>query len=278
MSNKLNLNSTSLLWEDRLAQFGYGLFETILVNQKGPRMLNLHYERMKKGAHILNINIPEFRQWAAFIENYLADQSIFPTPTLIPFGLRITLSGGNPNMGIPAQMFITTRKISYTPVQYLKGIALSLLSFPRNELSPLTQLKSTNYMENMLGKEESRANGFEEGLWLNTKGYLAEGTLSNIFFVKGKELFTPAVNCGCLPGTRRQLVLELSESLGIPHHEGNYSPNDLWKADEVFVTNSLMSLIPVRQVGQYLFQVAPMKDFASITRCLALALQKRLEI
>ena len=137
----------------------------------------------------------------------------------------------------------------------------------RNEHSPLSSIKSTNYLENILAKEEAKRNGAEEGLWLNTKGYVSEGTMSNLFFVKDETLFTPTLTSGCLPGTRRQIVLSLAHSLQIPTCEGLYPLSDLLLADEIFMTNALMGIMPVRQIDEFLFPVAK----KSVMRSLELA-------
>jgi len=135
----------------------------------------------------------------------------------------------------------------------------------------LVSIKSTNYLENILAKEEANRNDAEEGLWLNTKGYISEGTMSNLFFIKDETLFTPSLASGCLPGTRRQLILDLARSLQIPTHEGLFPCSNLLAADEVFMTNALMGIMPVRQVDDLPFPVAPLGMKKSGMRRLSLA-------
>jgi len=258
--------SETLLSDDRLALFGFGLFETLLITDQGPLFADLHWQRMHRGAQILNLRLPDKQAWLKHIQEFIQQ-----TPGTTPYALRITLSGGAPLANLPSQLLLHRRLVPYTPAQYTLGIRLHRLAYPRNEQSPLCSIKSTNYLENILAKEEANLQGCEEGLWLNTQGYLAEGTMSNLFFLKKGTLFTPSLSSGCLPGTRRQLILELARSLQMPTHEGLYTFNDLLSSDEIFMTNALMGIMPVRQIQDFTFLVSPPGSLKSGMRYLELA-------
>lgn len=238
---------------DRLALFGFGLFETLLITEAGPLFVDLHWQRMNKGANFLGLKLPDKNEWMKLVQKFIEE-----TSSTFPYALRITLSGGSPLADIPSQILFHKREIPYTPAQYTLGISLHYLQSPRNEQSPLVSIKSTNYLENILAKQEAMRNGAEEGLWLNTKGYISEGTMSNLFFIKDETLFTPSLASGCLPGTRRQLILTLAKSLQIPTCEGLYSFSNLLLADEIFMTNALMGIMPVRQVDDFPFPITPL--------------------
>lgn len=246
---------------DRLALFGLGLFETLLITTRGALFDDLHWERMYRGAKILGLKMPDQQKWRLIIQDFVRQYSYSD-----PFALRITLSGGTPATNLPSQLLLHQRPIPYTPEQYSSGIKLHLLPYPRNEQSPLCNIKSTNYLENLLAKEEAISNGCDEGVWLNTQGYLAEGTMSNLFFIKDKTLYTPALTSGCLPGTRRQIILDLARSKNIFTKEGFYTLNDLLSADEVFMTNSLMGLMPVRSLNGCSYRVSLPHSKDSIMR------------
>ncbi len=261
------LNET-LSSNDRLALFGFGIFETLLITEQGPLFIDLHWQRMNKGADLLGLKLPNKDQWLQRIQEFIEQ-----APRTSPYALRITLSGGAPETHLPSQLLLHKRFIPYTPTQYALGIRLHVLPSLRNEHSPLTSIKSTNYMENILAKEVAKHNGAEEGLWLNTGGYLSEGTMSNLFFIKGEALYTPSLSSGCLPGTRRQIVLGLAQALQIPTYEGSYPLSELLLADEIFMTNALMGIMPVRQIDDHLFPIAK----KSVLRHLELAYQKLLK-
>lgn len=244
------LNET-ILTNDRLVLFGFGLFETLLITDRGPLFAELHWQRMSKGAKILGLKLPDKQEWLQRILEFIQN-----TPDTPPFALRVTLSGGAPLTNHSSQLLFHKRLIPYTPEQYTLGIQLHLLPYPRNEKSPLCNIKSANYLENILAKEEANRHECEEGLLLNTRGFLAEGTMSNLFFIKAGTLFTPSLESGCLPGIIRQIVLDLAHSEQISTQEGLYTLSDLMSSDEIFMTNSLMGLMPVRSFNRSYFPVS----------------------
>lgn len=249
------------LFHDRLTLFGFGIFETLLISEKGPLFLDLHWQRMSKGAKFLNLELPEINEWLNRIQEFIE-----LTPTSAPYALRITLSGGSPTNILPSQLLIHERPLNYTPAQYESGIRLHVLSSPRNERSPLATIKSTNYLENILAKKVANDAGADEGLWLNTMGYISEGTMSNLFFFKDKSLYTPSLTNGCLPGTRRYIILTIARELKIPTFEGNYTLADLMLADEVFMTNALMGIMPVSHIDDVRILLTPQEQESDIRK------------
>ncbi|NLZ28429.1 MAG: aminotransferase class IV, partial [Firmicutes bacterium] len=145
----------------------------------------------------------------------------------------------------PSTFFVTSHAgIPYTPEQYRRGFRGALISFPLNEHSPLSGLKTLNCLDHVLGRKEAADRGCDEGIFLNQKHYLAEGTASNLFLVKGGVLYTPPVEAGILPGITRALVIKLADKK-IKLHEQNISPLFLKEADEAFLTNSLLEAMPL---------------------------------
>ena len=258
--------SDTLSADDRLVLFGYGLFETLLITEAGPLFGDLHWQRMNKGADFLGLNLPDKAEWVKLVQEFVKE-----VRSPFPYALRVTLSGGSPLANLPSQILFHKRALPYTLAQHSLGIRLHLLPSPLNEYSPLVSIKSTNYLENILAKKEAIQNDADEGLWLNTKGYISEGTMSNLFFIKGETLFTPSLASGCLPGTRRQLILDLAQSLQISTYEGLYPFSDLLLADEIFMTNALMGIMPVRQVDNFPFPIATLGTKKSGMRRLELA-------
>ena len=99
-----------------------------------------------------------------------------------------------------------------------------------------------------MGRREAQNQGYDEGLFLNSRGHVAEGAVSNIFMVRDDELITPPAASGLLPGIVRQLVLERAAGLGFRCREDNFTTRDLRGADECFLTNSLMGIMPVNSL------------------------------
>jgi len=118
----------------------------------------------------------------------------------------------------------------------------------RNSQSPLSRLKSTSYLESILARQEAREAGVDEALCLDEKGFLAEGSMSNIFLVADGRLKTPGYDSGILPGITRQTVLELATKLGIDILECNIRLDELFQAQEAFFTGSLIEVMPLTEI------------------------------
>ncbi|MNI49133.1 Branched-chain-amino-acid aminotransferase [compost metagenome] len=132
---------------------------------------------------------------------------------------------------------------------YTEGKGLQLLRISRNTPEGPVRLKSLHYMNNILAKRElttyKSAAGGTEGLMLTEQGFIAEGIVSNVFFIREDVLHTPAVGTGILPGITREMVLELAPAAGLRIEEGFYRQEELFAADEVFLTNSVQEIVPV---------------------------------
>ena len=109
-------------------------------------------------------------------------------------------------------------------------------------------VKSLNFLNNILAKMEAKAAGAYEGLLLNHAGAVTEGTTSNIFLVQRGRLRTPSLDCGILEGITRSLVLRLARELSIPSEERVVTADDLFNADECFLTNTTQEILPVREI------------------------------
>jgi len=108
--------------------------------------------------------------------------------------------------------------------------------------------KTHNYLNGILARLELRVTGADEAMMVNTEGHITEGATSNLFFVRDNALRTPSLDGPVLPGITRHMVLELARDEGIPVEEGQYTPEEIRSADEVFLTNSTWELRPVETV------------------------------
>jgi len=131
---------------------------------------------------------------------------------------------------------------------YNNGFKVVVSSLRQNSQSHLSGLKSANYLLNLLAKMEAEAAGLHEALLLNDRGFIAEGSISNVFFVASCCLVTPTLESGILPGITRGVVMELVGTLGIPVIEGEVRLEDLGRFDEAFLTNSVMEIMPLVEV------------------------------
>lgn len=234
----------SLGVQDRGFLHGDGLFETMRLQNCQPLHWEEHLARLRNGCDTLNIAFPleevckGVREASAKLKNGV---------------LRLTVTRGeSPGRGLlpPGKSDATVVVTGYTgepypEESYEKGFSACLISFPRSQLSPLVKLKSLNCLENILGRMEAAAAGKNEGVFRNYLGEIAEGTISNVFLVIEGKLITPPPECGLLPGIMRAQVLALAKNLGVTAIQEKVYPQDFYRADESFLTNSLMGVMPL---------------------------------
>lgn len=219
--------------------YGYGIFETIKVMNNSLVFFNEHYQRLIESLLIVGIKISESiyiikkRCMEVIEKNNIVNGAVRLTVSIIKEGYNIV---------------ITSRANSYTEETYKKGFDVKVSDFKRNENGFLVSMKSNNYMENFLILQKAKTQGYHEALFFNNKGYLAEGTMSNVFLIKNNKCYTPAEDCGILSGIMRRKIIELIIYLGLIVEEGNFTMEDLYEADEVFICNSLMDIMPVKRV------------------------------
>ncbi|MDQ3668491.1 MAG: aminotransferase class IV [Acidobacteriota bacterium] len=118
------------------------------------------------------------------------------------------------------------------------GMSLAVSPYRFNTSSPLTGIRSLNYLEQMLSWEEAQAREFDEGVMLNERGEIVSATMSNIFWVKDGTAYTPTLSTGALAGVTRGAVIELANQHFIPLIEGVHELSDLTEADEIFLTSA----------------------------------------
>lgn len=232
---------------DECFQFGLGAFETIGIEKGTPILLEKHLKRLERAADFLKLGDPAVRGiTAGRIEEYLEEQKKRPEVQkefggLEHCALKLMLTKENAAYSLRAN--------HYTPENYEKGFIMDVSKVKRNETSPLVYHKTMNYGDCILEKRNATAAGMDERLFLNTKKQISEGTVSNVFFVRKGVIYTPKVSCGLLPGILREYLCD-TEAV----EETYIYVQDLKWYQECFVTNSLMGIMPVRQIGGIRFE------------------------
>jgi aminodeoxychorismate lyase len=254
---------------DRSYLFGDGLFETILVKDNQPIFLAEHLTRLQASGTFFDYDLPPNEQLAEDVHAVIAANAIETG------SIRLTVSQQE-SQGLLAtaqsrpNILITYRRGSaYTPEQYQSGFhAIIAEATRRNEHSPLSVHKTANYADNILARKEALGRGADEAILINTSGNLTEGSVANLFLVKDQIVLTPLITDGVLPGILRQKVLGLCDTLAIARREETLSLEALQSADEAFLTNSLMGIMPLATIEGYTFDLS----LNSITRRLETAL------
>lgn len=237
---------------DRGLLYGDGLFETMRTYRGMVFRLEAHLRRLAEGAQVLHIQLPLSHQ-----ELREAVQTAVARSNLASAYVRLTMTrgiGGQPSeldASSPSVMIWVRDFGGYPEELYERGMSAILAATRRNEHSALSRVKSLNYLDNLLARAEAKQAGADEAILLNTAGMLAEASASNLFIVENGRLLTPPVAAGLLPGITRACLIELAEAQGIDLSQEPLSLEQLTQAEEVFLTNSLMEVMPLtRFAGQ----------------------------
>lgn len=238
--------------KDRGFLLGDGIFETIKVRNGHIEFFNAHYERFLNSANALFI---PFSYTAVMLQNMCLE--LIKKNNLLNeiASIRITLTRGAGSRGIdfPDQstptLFITATKYHQPNCnQYTRSF---ITSIKRNPYSPITTLKTLNYLEPILARHEAKSHGFDEGIMLNTHGFITECSVANFFLVKDNIVMTPSIESGILPGIMRNHIINLCHKHHIKIIEKNISITDALTADEAFQTNSLIGIQLLSEINNH---------------------------
>jgi branched-chain amino acid aminotransferase len=231
--------------------YGDGVFEGIRIYNKRIFELEAHVKRLYESAHSIALRVPipkeeMIRQTVETVRrNGLTDGYI-----------RLVVTRGEGDLGLnpvkcpQASYFIIASTIQLYPEEaYTKGLKIITCSTRRNEHQTINgNVKSLNYLNNIIAALELRSAGVNEGLMLTTEGYVCECTADNFFMVKNGHLWTPDAATGALRGITRMVVIRLARKMGIEVHEGFYTLHDVYNADECFLTGTGAEVAPIVEV------------------------------
>lgn len=232
--------------------YGDGVYETLRAYRGRVFQLAEHLARLERSASRIQLHLPvSLERLTDLVRESLSRNQLQEAY------LRITVSRGAGEIGLdPALCKSPTLVILAKPFQpypeslYADGVSVIVAKTRRNLPEALPpQVKSLNFLNNILAKMEAKAAGAHEALMLNHQGELTEGTTSNLFVVQRGRVRTPAVECGILNGITRGLVLQLASELGLPSEETRLTVDDLLRADECFLTNTTQEVLPVTRVN-----------------------------
>ena len=231
--------------------YGDGVFEGLRVYNGQIFQLAKHLIRLYESANALLINVPISpddmeQRMLKCVKRYLTKDGyirLIVTRGVGPLGI-------DPNKCQQSNIIIILDNIALYPKElYKSGITIITASVRRNRPDMMNpQIKSMNYINNILAKIEAQNAGCLEALILNEKGFVAECTADNIFIVKYNEIFTPDVHEGALEGITRQVIIDCAINLGYKVHESQLSQFDLFTAHEVFMTGTACEIMPIIKI------------------------------
>ncbi len=241
---------------DRGLQYGDGVFETIAISQGKPEFLSRHLQRLQAGCEKLGFDSPH--------QQLIADEINLLCSRQQSVVIKIQISSGNSARGYSRateqspNRILTRLPFPQHPQQlYDSGIKLRLCRHRLSINPALAGVKHLNRLDQVLGRNEWRCNDIHEGVMLDTDGYVVEGTMSNLFLVSSGRLLTALLDRVGVAGIIRSVVLEQAQHAGVTVAVKRLSLKDLINADEIFMTNSVIGVWPVRQFETSVLSVGP---------------------
>lgn len=238
--------------------YGDGIYETMRVYDGVVFKLEEHLKRLYRSALLIGLMIPldidhlKIAIYETLIANALRNAYV-----------RLTISRGRGSIGLdpdfcpePTIVIIAQEFKEYPKAFYKNGISLIISETRRNLKEAINpRIKSLNFLNNILAKIEAKKRNAYEAIMLNAYGKLTEGTISNVFFYKDGILCTPSLDCGILDGITRGMIIELARREGLKVEEGKFTKKDIYSAEEVFLTNTTMEVMPVLKIDDQKYAV-----------------------
>ena len=255
MTNRILVNgevSDTVSAYDRGLHYGDGIFETIALRAGKPCLWERHWSRLQAGYDVLKLNSPNEMQWLDDI-----DRLVKPDTEAV-IKLMLTRGASGRGYASPVEAGVTriamlSATADYPTTWHQQGVRVRWCEQRLGRNPQLAQIKHLNRLEQVMARSEWPAEitdgNFAEGLMLNSDGYVVEGVSSNVFIVREQQLITPDLTAAGVAGVMRAEVLQQAETLGIVTHIAHLTPDDFLQADEVFITNSLIGVWPVRELG-----------------------------
>ena len=222
---------------------GWGVFSTLRIYRGIPFAFERHWERLARDAGLLNVEMPASRDE---LRSRLVELVVRNSCPEAKMRVNVMRSQGGlfegPGSGRASDVVAFTADLAADP----GSVVLAMQPHGRDSKSQFAGTKTLSWAHNLTLFENAHRAGFADALLLNERGEVSECTSANVFAVRGGVTLTPPLASGPLPGVTRAVMLE---ELGEPVQERVLYPDDLYAADEVFITSSTRELMPVTRIG-----------------------------
>jgi len=251
LNDKLtDINKACISVKDSGFLYGSGLFETMRCNNGVVFCLDDHLDRLFASAASLSISNTYSRQFMAD-----AVYKVLKANELTDARLRLTLTAGpmsDSEDKNKSTLLITATDLQSYPLEYYqKGVLVVLCPFRQNVTEPIFGHKTTSYFSRMLALQMAHQKKAAEALWFTTTNLLAEGCISNVFLVKDSVIYTPLLTTPVLAGIARKAVCKIAADNSVKLIEKDLGIDELLAADEIFLTNVIMKIMPVNSVEKH---------------------------
>ena len=247
----LPLQEAAILVLDRGLFYGDGIFESFRTYNGRPFQLEQHLKRLLRGAKTLYIrSLPGAAQLKnAVLKTIAANKFKESYIKIIITRGPAKRHGVSPKntTGKPTIIIIVEEQKPYPKKIFINGWK-SIVSQVIKPDVPSSRIKSLNYVNNILAKREAEKAKADEAFMLDEQGYLAEGTISNVFIIKHGTIYTPPKTAPILAGLTRDLVIKLAKQSAFKTIEKNITPKELYTADECFITFSGAGIVPITRI------------------------------
>ncbi len=239
---------------DRGFQYGDGLFETIEVQNGIPVFLDQHLQRLTEGCIRMLIPPPAIDLLKQEAYQLAQDSQLAVIKLMVTRG-----SGGRgyrqPDKINPTRLFSLHPHPDYSLHYSEQGINAIFCQTPLGLNPSLAGIKHLNRLEQVMARSEWNSSTIQEGLMSDIEGNVVEGTMTNLLMVKDSSIYTPMIDKSGVAGIIRQIIIQLAQENKIELIEKKLSKQDLLTADELFVSNSIIGIWPVKQLATRLFSV-----------------------
>lgn len=234
--------------------YGIGVFETFRLYEGRPFLIEWHLERLERAAKDLQIKHRITKEELTdMVDNLLRLNHIEDGNARV----RLNISAGVSTKGFTAQTYENPTVLCFVNPLNPENLPVQkegkVLTIRRNTPEGQYRLKSHHYLNNMYAKQELGNDPRYEGIFLTEDGAVAEGIISNIFWSKGKCMYTPSLDTGILDGVTRRFVIEKMEKLGAEVKTGRFRLESLLTADEAWMTNSVLEIVPFSKIEEAAF-------------------------
>jgi branched-chain amino acid aminotransferase len=233
---------------------GWGVFSTVRIYEGHPFAFNFHFDRLMRDADKLMLPVSYQREQVreGVMELIRANKLQDACMRIYFVYNKIGIWGSN-------EEFPTTDWIMYTVDMPMRSgpVKLALQENGRQALHPLAGTKVISWLQNVWVVEKAHKRGFEDAILLNEFGNVTEATAANLFIVKKGKVLTPPLSSGCLAGISRLILLETATAAGIDVVEKDFSADDLFGADEAFITSTTRQVQPIEQIEEHHYSQAP---------------------
>ncbi len=226
--------------------YGRGVFTTLAVYDTKPFQWDKHWKRLATHAEKLDIDLSGCtdKSVGEALDKLIAVNRVTDGRARVIFLARSNQGSwytNTPNAK-KTDLLIMTGDVLKVPAS---GLSLAVSPYRINTASPTTGVKSLNYLDRILARDEVRSRDFDEAVMLNERGEIVSAATANIFWAKNGTLHTPTLSTGALAGVTRECVIDIAERHFVPLLEGVYEMNDLTDADQIFLTSSVFGVAPV---------------------------------